>query len=101
MNVTELESSQKGLTGLVGYTSPISFIELVQKLGTPTNGDTDGKTHNEWVLDIDGCVVVLYDYKWDGSNPGKHTWHIGGHGAMAVVALERFLRIPCTTPRAF
>lgn len=61
------------------------YAELVQMIGSP-NGVGDGyKVDAEWILDHNGDVATIYNWK-DGPNyTGRGTieeldeWHIGGH----------------------
>jgi hypothetical protein len=80
-----LKDWRKGqMVSLVGYID-ISYDRLVEKFGEPTEGD-GYKVDAEWLLDIDGEFVTIYNYK-DGVNyngpegtPVEDItdWHIGG-----------------------
>ena len=71
-------------TGRVGYLDErLSENEITEMLGFgPTYRDNGeySKTTVEWVVEIDGCPLTIYDYKGD-------RWHIGGHSIAAVGAL--------------
>jgi hypothetical protein len=71
-------------TGLAGYID-CSYKSLVSLLGKP-NGQSDGyKTDAEWVVEMNGKVLTIYNYK-DGKNYNGRNglaiskitdWHIG------------------------
>ena len=52
-------------TGLAGYLNNVTYQELVDALGLPTFNEPSGddKTQVEWVLDFNGNVFTIYDWK--------------------------------------
>ena len=71
----------------MGYCLPgTTYQQLVDAFGEPHVFDGD-KTQAEWVLDINGHIATIYDYKEYSTAPEDVTdWHIGGFD-VAVVAL--------------
>ena len=61
-----------------------TYWELVEAFGHPTYADPkylDDKLNVEWVLEIDGVVATIYDWKIGTKEYSENTlWNIGGHG---------------------
>ncbi len=51
-------------TSLKGYVN-LTYNQLVEVLGEPTFKEEsgDGKTQKEWVVEVDGEVFTIYDWK--------------------------------------
>jgi len=88
-----------GSTCLQGYID-ISYKDLVEKLGEPSENYDDYKSDAEWQLEFeDGTVATLYNYK-DGRNylgaegldkEEIRDWHIGGNDTRAVEKVHELL----------
>jgi hypothetical protein len=76
-------------TSLQGYVES-TYNELVEIFGTPTYGpdSQEDKVSCEWILDIDGTVCTIYDYKTKGTPYGKYNWHIGGRGKSSELMVK-------------
>ena len=63
-----------------------TYRELVDRFGEPTfeNYDPREKVNAEWVLEIDGKIVTIYNWKTGRVPMGKHNWHGGGHDSSAL-----------------
>lgn len=78
----------------------ISYDKLVKILGEPLEGSEDGKTDAEWVLEDNGVVATIYNWKngkaydpEDGLDLEDITeWNIGGLSKMAVNLVEDYLK---------
>jgi hypothetical protein len=68
------------LTSCHGYIET-TYQDLVDRFGEPTFEDHDPreKVNAEWVLEIDGKIVTIYNYFFRRVPMGKHDWHVGGH----------------------
>jgi len=77
-----------GGTHLQGYVS-VSYQKLCKKLGPPIRSNGD-KVQAEWVLEEDGVIATIYDWKEYGRSPEFVTdWHIGGHDSDALTLVRR------------
>ena len=72
-------------TSLKGYLKHgIKFQDIVSVLGEPTYGPEfsgDGKVNFEWVVEFEGNIFTIYDWKtWDPeySMTELERWHVGG-----------------------
>ena len=88
MKIKRLSADKRIGTCLQGYLDATVYTEeiLARHFGDPfhTGGIYD-KVTREWVLDIGGMIVTIYDYK-------GHKWHIGGRGSAAVVLVKTVLQ---------
>ena len=87
MKVKQINSSSAIGTSLQGYLNDKVYTEKILKahFGAPTKMDElYDKVTKQWVLDIGGTIVTIYDYK-------GHKWHIGGRGEAAVVLVKAIL----------
>ena len=89
------------LSRIIGGTSSqgevyTDYDTLVAAFGEPTygpDGDPNEKVTCEWLLEIDGTVVTIYDWKEYGDTPRHYyDWHIGGHDRRAVDRVESIIR---------
>lgn len=97
-NDKDIETS---LTSLQGYID-ISYDELIEKIGPPSDNYDDYKSDAEWQIEFeDGTVATIYNYK-DGKNycgnNGLETkdirdWHIGGHDKKIVEMVKKILTL--------
>jgi len=81
------------LTGmfLQGYVIT-TYDTLVELIGEPNAGRSgNGKVNCEWVLDIDGEPVTIYDWAQDEVPKETYNWHVGGYGIKSLVYLNRAL----------
>jgi len=67
----------------VGVIQNVSYDELVIALGEPTFNESsaDGKTQVEWVVEYNGDVFTIYDWKTYDRNYTMNeltTWSVGG-----------------------
>jgi len=77
-------------TSLQGYMD-MTYEELVLHFGEPSffNPGTDEKTQAEWILDYDGTIITIYDYKEYGVDVRAVTdWHIGGKSSKVLDILN-------------
>ena len=69
-------------TGLQGYCRA-TYAQLVAAFGEPEiMSDYDKVTH-QWVLNIEGVIATIYDYKEDLKTGNAEDWHIGGKQKIA------------------
>jgi hypothetical protein len=63
-----------------------TYRDLVSRFGDPTfeNYDPREKVNAEWVLEIDGKIVTIYNWKTGRVPMGKHNWHVGGHDSSVL-----------------
>jgi hypothetical protein len=61
----------------------ITFQELHKVLGEPIR-DTDDKTQAEWVIEYNGVMCTIYDWKIAGNVEYNSNWNIGGADDRAV-----------------
>ncbi len=74
---------------LQGYVKT-TFGQLVKAFGQPEINPSDKVIH-QWVLNIEGVICTVYDYK-EHLNTGKaEDWHIGGKQKIAVKLIEQIL----------
>lgn len=71
-------------TWLVGTINGISYDQLVGILGQPAFPETsdDGKTNREWVVEFEGKVFTIYDWKtYDAEYTVNELrkWNVGGN----------------------
>ena len=93
-NIKYTTSDRVSGTSFMGYL-PTTYDKLVELIGEPNYGlSGDGKVTCEWVLDIDGTVVTIYDWKCGSTPMGEYDWHVGGHSTKAVKALQEALNLP-------
>ena len=91
MKINEAGASIAG-THLQGYIDT-SYQRLCEKLGDPIRSH-GGKVQAEWVLEEDGVVATIYDWKEYGRSPEFVTdWHIGGHDPDALALVRRAVGI--------
>jgi hypothetical protein len=83
--ITRLAPSAASGTSIMGYYET-TYDELVAAFGEPDGGSD--KTTAEWVLSINGTIVVIYDWKKDQTPKGLYAWHVGGSSRHAVANLE-------------
>ena len=72
-------------TGLKDYLGPVSYWDLKAVLGEPTFSEEsgDGKIQKEWVVEYNGNVFTIYDWKTYDERytvESLDRWHIGGKG---------------------
>ena len=71
-------------TCLKGYVQRnISFEGLKELFGEGEYGG-GGKVQHEWVIQIDGVLCTIYDWKISGDVESNTSWNIGGHKAEAA-----------------
>jgi len=87
--------SSAGGTSLQGEIHT-DYDTLVASFGEPTYGPDENnfdKVTCEWVLEIDGTVVTIYDWKQYADTPRHYyDWHIGGYNKIAVDKVESIIR---------
>jgi len=73
------------LTSLKGYIET-TYQDLVDRFGKPTFEDHDPreKVNAEWVLEIDGKIATIYNWKTGQIPMEKHDWNIGGHDSSVL-----------------
>jgi len=67
-----------------------TYRELVDRFGEPTfeNYDPREKVNAEWVLEINGKIATIYNWKTGRVPMGKYNWHVGGHDSSVVDLLH-------------
>lgn len=70
-------------SGLKDYLGPVSYWDLKAVLGEPTFNEEsgDGKVQKEWVVEHDGNVFTIYDWKTYDEQytvESLDRWNIGG-----------------------
>ena len=70
-------------TGLRDYLSPVGYWDLKEVLGEPTFNEEsgDGKVQKEWVVEHNGNVFTIYDWKTYDERytvESLDRWNIGG-----------------------
>ncbi len=83
-------TDQTNGTFLVGHIET-TYEELVNKFGKPTFTDDDPreKVNAEWVLEIDGKIATIYNWKTGRVPMGNYKWHVGGHDSSVVDLLYK------------
>lgn len=69
-------------TGFQGYVVA-SFDHLVKLFGPPYIKTQDGKITNGWVVNVEGVICTIYDYKQDLNTGYPEEWHVGGKQSIA------------------
>jgi hypothetical protein len=72
----------------------ITYNELVRLFGEPPFDGDGEKVTCEWILDIDGHIVTIYDwkiYQYDINVTELTNWHIGGNDGKSVDLLKQVL----------
>lgn len=88
-NITNALSYQAKGTSFVGYIET-TYDELVDKLGEPNYGPSgDGKVNCEWVLNVNGDVCCIYDWKEKETPKDLYKWHVGGHSSRSLDYLKK------------
>lgn len=92
MNFVRVSGAASG-SSLKGHID-VSYQELVETFGEPTNPSGDGyKTDAEWTLRFeDGVIATIYNYKdgknylgFGGAQVGNiRDWHVGGYEPEAL-----------------
>lgn len=100
VQVADERASEFGGTSYMGEID-ISYQEIVDTLGPPTDDGDGYKVDANWLLLFDnGTVATIYNYK-DGINycgpegdpvEDIRDWHIGGHDNRAVDLVHMLLR---------
>ena len=93
MKVTRGDVSNIIGTGLKGYLR-CSKSKLIDVFGRKTHGPSpDRKVSERWILNIDGTIVHIYDYKsrYTRLPLAFNDFHVGG-GKDAMNVLYRYLK---------
>lgn len=78
-------------TSLRGYIDA-TYAQLTEAFGEPSRTFADGKVTCEWILDLDGTIATIYDWKSDTPYAEQTSWHVGGfRGEDAVEKIEACL----------
>lgn len=81
-------------SSLKGYVT-ISKSKLRELFGKPSRvGSSDGKTDEEYVLDIDGAEVRIYAHLTGYKRVPMHfnDWHVGGHNTSVIQLVSNYLK---------
>lgn len=92
MKATKLNHFMAG-TGRRGFLH-LSKRHIRHLFGKPSFGRSeDGKVNEEWVLDIGGTEVRIYDYHsgYKRLPMNFDRWHIGGKGDAPITMLKAYL----------
>jgi len=91
-NVKSVSRSKAIGTSLDGYVTA-TYSQLQSMFGKPIVGSGDGKVRREWVLDIAGAIITIYDYKDSTPISKIIEWHVGGRaGATTILGAISGLR---------
>lgn len=80
-------------TSLQGYVQA-TYQELVDAFGDPEirlDGDTGYKVKHLWVINIEGVICSIYDYKEDLNTGKPENWHIGGKQKIAERLINQII----------
>lgn len=77
-------------TGLQGYINA-TFEQLTKVFGEPNIMKDYDKVTHLWVLNIEGVIATIYDYKQNLNTGKAENWHIGGKQKIAVKLIEQIL----------
>lgn len=78
----------KRSTSLAGYVE--TTIEELEAAFGPCHFTHGDKSTHEWIVEIDGVIVTVYDYKWVAQRGVVEHFHVGGeHEADPVAALQK------------
>ena len=80
-------------TSLQGYIKA-TYCELTKAFGQPETfeqDDNDGKIKHLWVVNAEGVIFTIYDYKADLNTGLREEWHIGSKQYAAVRLAEQIL----------
>lgn len=78
-------------TSLQGYTCA-TYSQLVSAFGKPElSSAEDGKVNHLWVVNIEGVIATIYDYKEDLNTGKTEDWHVGGFVAGASDLVNQIL----------
>ena len=83
-------------TSLQGYIQT-TFDKLVELLGEPLKGSDDCKTTAEWIVEVEGQVATIYDWKLQSTPKDLYNWHVGGRSLQVIEHLSKALGVPART----
>lgn len=69
-----------------------SYDDLKRIFGKHAGGTMDGKVRAEWIVEIAGVVVTIYDYKDSTPVTKYRDWHVGSKSSDAVQLLDIVLK---------
>ena len=72
----------------------ICYDDLVECFGQPMGPSGDGKVQAEWILEIEGVVCTIYDWKEDREPEYVVEWHVGGCGSLPIKLVRKLLDLP-------
>lgn len=79
-------------TGFQGY-AYATMQQLKDAFGDPElNTSADGKVTHLWVINIEGVLCTVYDYKEDLDTGKVEAWHVGGKVAAASILVNEVLK---------
>ena len=69
-----------------------TYARLVEVFGQPhfTGGD---KVNSEWIIDFNGDIATIYDWKMPETPTDDYNWHIGGHNRKVVALVEALVSV--------
>ena len=67
--------------------------EVTDEKGNQMSPMLPQETKN-YLIDIDGTICTIYDWKCGSTPKDEYDWHIGGHNSKALKALEQALNHP-------
>jgi len=82
-------------THLLGYVTA-TREQLEARLG-PIKQEYGDKVCGLWILEHNGVVATIYDWKEDRIPTGKYHWHIGGRRRDALDLVERLTGMEAST----
>lgn len=79
-------------TSFQGY-AYATMQQLKDLFGEPElNTSADGKTAHLWVVNIEGVIATIYDYKENLDTGKTEAWHIGGYVAAASTLVNQIVK---------
>jgi hypothetical protein len=89
--------NEANMTCLQGFVNT-TYDHIVSVLGKPIgSGD---KTTAEWIINFNGTVATIYDYKEKSTPKQLHDWHIGGHNDKVIELVGQLLNCAARDWRA-
>lgn len=85
--MTKWKKALPGASNMTCYQGEVNtnYARLVEVFGEPHYTESgDGKVTAEWVIEFNGEVATIYDWKTGKTPMNDYSWHIGGHKRWVV-----------------